>query len=76
MDADAMRFNLLQALARIAGQHGALNRNELPGTEPFLRNIQLDRSAATVTTAKAMCLAAGIDEEEVRCVVDVCMAAS
>lgn len=76
MDAETMRQNLLGALIRIAEQHGTLSRNELPGTEPFVRNIQLDRSAAQVTTAKAMCLAAGIEEEAVRDVVNIGMLAS
>ena len=73
MDAQTMRFNLLEALARIAQQHATILTNELPGTDPCSRQSHLTQSAAQVTTAKMMCRAAGIEEDTVRAIVDACL---
>jgi len=63
--------NLLRALSTVAKQHAAVLKNPLPGYEPILRDMDLKRLSAQVTTAKLMCGVAGIDEQAIRLIVDV-----
>lgn len=71
MTVEEIHGNLLRALAMVADQHATVLGNPIPGHEPILRDIELKRLGAQVTTAKIMCRAAGIDEETVRTFVDV-----
>lgn len=71
MSVEEIRYNLLKALSKVAAQHAAVLKNPLPGYEPLLRQADLQRLAAQVTTAKLMCAVAGIDEGSIRTLVEV-----
>jgi len=71
MSAEEIHKNLLRALSTVTQQHAAVLKNPLPGHEPILRDMDLKRLAAQVTTAKFMCRVAGIDEQAIRLITDV-----
>lgn len=68
---EKIRENMMKVLAMAAEQHATITFNDTPGLPLSVRDRELERLSTAVMMAKAMCVAAGIEEDQVRILVQL-----